>query len=1149
MLLIRLHEKKCSFATLSMLAMSALLAACGGDKKNSASSAPSDPGVTSFRLDAPSQMTFEAKAFRTPLELTQPVTVNGAAPITITNNAPRDYPLGDTTVTWSARDVSGRAAQLAQTISIVDRIPPLLKPPADVILVVDKSGTYSIPLGAPSAYDALDGMSITRDGPTEFPLGTTEITWKAVDQSGNASTAIQRVVIELKASTVDTIPPTITAPADIAAVSTDGQPITITLGTPTTSDNRGAPTVTNDAPTQFAVGLTLVNWTAVDAAGNRVVATQRVAVTASGSTDKIPPTLTLTNATAIGPIEATAAVTAVDIGTASAQDDVDGTLTARNDAPATGFPVGTTTVTWYATDNAGNSTFVSQTVTVSDTTPPVITAPADIEQVGDRSKNLVLIGTSTASDIVDGAVVVVNNAPIAGFPIGASVVTWTATDRVGNIASVEQRVNLTAAACSASLPFFSENVWPQILSADCLSCHTSNGVTSAFNLVDASVNDFLNQNFDITSLVIKRKDAANRPLLLSKSSNTANDHGGGARFATTDPRYLTLEEFSDRMTVCADDRTPLQQGLVLTSPYQHLRRATLSVAGRLPTAAEEATVAATTTPAALTDAVNSILDTAMTEPLFYERVKEIYNDLLLTNAVANNSALLLDFRNYENQNYFDNAKLSAQGYSGADIIRLRDLVGQGIGYAPLELIAYVVKNDKPFTEILTADYVMVNPYTATLFSAVPSGTTDFGFVYGNAVDLKDAADFRPAVITDRTGRRYPHSGVINTLAFLGRYPSTATNRNRARARYVFKYFLDTDVEGLANRGNLDLERTVGEFPTLQDPQCKACHDTVDPVAGLFKNWSNEGGFEGDRLDWFSELTPPQMLKPGYTISDLLPSTDSMRAEAWLGARVATDNRFALSTVKTVAGSLLGPAVLQDAALLEELKTSFVSNGFNFKSLVKRIINTNYFRAMNISASDIPASYASFGIGRLLTPEQLDRKITSVFGGYNWRSPGGRGLRQESTYLLLYGGIDSSEVTERTTMPTGLMAAIQDRLAYQIGCEATATDFARPAASRLLFTTLNITDTPALATPAIRATIQALHKRILGEELAVDDPEVTRTFELFVAALTASVGKTLPEACAAGLPATDPIRQDAQGTVQAWLAVTAYLLSDFRFYFD
>jgi subtilisin family serine protease len=71
--------------------------------------------------------------------------------------------------------------------------------------------------------------------------------------------------------------------------------------------------------------------------------------------------------------------TAVLIGMATAMDACDPNPAISDDAPAL-FPLGDTTVNWQATDNDGNQGGAQQTVTVEDTTPPVIScnSPATI---------------------------------------------------------------------------------------------------------------------------------------------------------------------------------------------------------------------------------------------------------------------------------------------------------------------------------------------------------------------------------------------------------------------------------------------------------------------------------------------------------------------------------------------------------------------------------------------------------------------------------------------------------------------------------------------------------------------------------------------------------------------------------------------------
>jgi hypothetical protein len=60
------------------------------------------------------------------------------------------------------------------------------------------------------------------------------------------------------------------------------------------------------------------------------------------------------------------------LGTATASDNCAGVTVSRTPSGNT-FPVGTTTITWKATDWAGNTATATQTVTVIDNTPPVIT--------------------------------------------------------------------------------------------------------------------------------------------------------------------------------------------------------------------------------------------------------------------------------------------------------------------------------------------------------------------------------------------------------------------------------------------------------------------------------------------------------------------------------------------------------------------------------------------------------------------------------------------------------------------------------------------------------------------------------------------------------------------------------------------------------
>lgn len=100
----------------------------------------------------------------------------------------------------------------------------------------------------------------------------------------NDGLSVNRVV------TSDVTPPVIIAPpSQTVNPNSAGCTATINLGIPTTSDNVGVLYTTNNAPANFPVGITVVNWTTYDAAGNNASASQTVVVNAP---DILPPSAT-----------------------------------------------------------------------------------------------------------------------------------------------------------------------------------------------------------------------------------------------------------------------------------------------------------------------------------------------------------------------------------------------------------------------------------------------------------------------------------------------------------------------------------------------------------------------------------------------------------------------------------------------------------------------------------------------------------------------------------------------------------------------------------------------------------------------------------------------------------------------------------------
>jgi hypothetical protein len=138
---------------------------------------------------------------------------------------------------------------------------------------------------------------------------------------------------------------------------------------------------------------------------------------------------------------ASPAGTAVVLGAATATDACDFTPTIANNAPPL-FPLGLSTVTWTATDDAGNSANATQLVTIVDTQAPVVTAPPNVTaECTGPAGTPVDIGLATAADVCDASLVIGNNAPPL-FPLGTTPVTWSARDDSNNVGTAVQTVRI-----------------------------------------------------------------------------------------------------------------------------------------------------------------------------------------------------------------------------------------------------------------------------------------------------------------------------------------------------------------------------------------------------------------------------------------------------------------------------------------------------------------------------------------------------------------------------------------------------------------------------------------------------------------------------------------------------------------------------------
>ena len=153
--------------------------------------------------------------------------------------------------------------------------------------------------------------------------------------------------------------------------SGDCQATGVNLGTPTTNDNCGVASTTNDSVEPFALGITNVIWTVTDNSGN--TATCEYTVTVNDDED---PTISCPTDVVVSTDSGACQATGVVLGSTTTNDNC-GVASITNDASEP-FALGVTNVIWTATDNSGNTATCEYTVTVNDNEDPTIACPADV---------------------------------------------------------------------------------------------------------------------------------------------------------------------------------------------------------------------------------------------------------------------------------------------------------------------------------------------------------------------------------------------------------------------------------------------------------------------------------------------------------------------------------------------------------------------------------------------------------------------------------------------------------------------------------------------------------------------------------------------------------------------------------------------------
>ncbi|MDF2157820.1 HYR domain-containing protein [Algoriphagus sp. CAU 1675] len=347
-----------------------------------------------------------------------------------------EFPVGETLVTYMATDIHGNMETASFTITVTDNeLPVITNVPAN-ISVNNDAGVCGAVVSwiEPNAADNCGIESFTADYTSgdEFPVGTTTVTYTAIDIHGNSETASFTVTV-----TDNELPVITNVPTDISVNNDAGVCGAVVSWTePNASDNCGIESFNADQVNGavFPVGITTVTYTATDIHGNTETASFTVTVT----DNELPVITCPNNISSTVEFGQIGKVITYDLPTTTDNCGVP-TMELISGLPSGEvFPVGITTVTYKATDTAGNSAECSFTVTITesaDNEDPVINdCPSDIN-VSNDSGNCGAVVTWTEPIATDnsGSVSLISNyEPGSIFPVGTTEVIYTATDAAGN---------------------------------------------------------------------------------------------------------------------------------------------------------------------------------------------------------------------------------------------------------------------------------------------------------------------------------------------------------------------------------------------------------------------------------------------------------------------------------------------------------------------------------------------------------------------------------------------------------------------------------------------------------------------------------------------------------------------------------------------
>ena len=163
-----------------------------------------DTSVPTFTLVPPNVTAYTgsgATTCETTVDPGMATATDNCGPVTITRSpSGNTFPVGNTTITWTANDGAGNSATATQIVTVVDNTPPAISCPANITVYLPPNSSatsMAVSYPAATASDNCPGTTIAYSiaSGSVFPVGPTPVTATATDASGNSTSCTFTVTV------------------------------------------------------------------------------------------------------------------------------------------------------------------------------------------------------------------------------------------------------------------------------------------------------------------------------------------------------------------------------------------------------------------------------------------------------------------------------------------------------------------------------------------------------------------------------------------------------------------------------------------------------------------------------------------------------------------------------------------------------------------------------------------------------------------------------------------------------------------------------------------------------------------------------------------------------------------------------------------